>query len=315
MANRPVWYQYRLYGSPHRGLANIGWTISPAMAELAPAMMKFFYDSAANTPQGQDQFICAASGLGYFYPDAFNGLDSIADITSRIMQKSDLHILNIIGNVFSDTFFTPYLNEPNIDAIFYYDYTNYSQLNGQAMCINNKPVISAQYDLWSYPYVPAIIGPAVNNQAKDPYSADGYSIIDVNVWSNTVDSILRCISYFDSTIRVVSPQDFVTLFKAGVTGCDSVTGIHQPLISKAVLNCYPNPVGSQANVSLTLPEETDGEIALYDLCGQKVETISSGLQTVGLHQMGYERISCCNRVFTCSALNQVLFRCQKNVSS
>jgi hypothetical protein len=275
------------YGSPHRGQANIGWTISPALAELAPAMMKNFYDSAANTPQGQDYFIAAASGMGYYYPDAFNGLDSAAAITSRMMQKSDLHILNIIGNVFSDSLFAPYLNEPNIDAIFYYDYTNYSGLTGLASCANGKPVISARFNLWTAPYDPTIAATIINEAAKDPSSPAGYSLIDVNVWTNSVDSILITISKFDSSVRVVTPDAFVKLFRKGVS-CDSLLGISAigKLNNKTEvqLSCRPNPVNQQATVLYSLPESADAELSLYNICGQKMMALKSGLMRAGPQQ-------------------------------
>ena len=34
------------FGSPDRGKVNLGWTVSPAMAEIAPNVLQYFYDHA-----------------------------------------------------------------------------------------------------------------------------------------------------------------------------------------------------------------------------------------------------------------------------
>lgn len=300
------------YESPKRGQTYVGWTISPALAELAPTMMKYYYDTASSTAQGGDYFIAAASGLGYFYPDAFNDLDSAAVLTSRMMQKADLHILNIIGNVFSDTFFMPYLTQPNIDAIFYYDYNNYGGLFGKTACVNGKPVISPRGNLWTWPYTTGIVSNALNQQLKDPTSPDGYSLIDVNVWNQDIDSILYTISLLDSGIRVVSPDAFVKLFEAGVS-CESANGIRPVTISNVDLRCFPNPANSTARITLTLPETVEGSLDVLNLCGQKVATLFAGSIIAGPHQYNLNVSDLANGIYFVSLRGPAVGASQKLV--
>ncbi len=59
------------YGSPNRGKVDIGWTVSPALSELAPTVLANFYANASNTTQGRDVFIAGASGVGYSYPGRY----------------------------------------------------------------------------------------------------------------------------------------------------------------------------------------------------------------------------------------------------
>jgi hypothetical protein len=271
------------YASPNRGKCNIGWTVSPALAELAPTMMKYLYDSAASTPQGTDYFIAGASGLGYYYPDAFKNLNSAAGLTARMMQKADLHILNIIGDNYNGAYFEPYLNQPNIDAIFYYDYSNYDSLEGLTSCISNKPVITPRFDLWGSFFTPWLISQAINNQASNPNSPDGYSLVDVNVWSMTVDSILSTIAALNSNVRVVSPDAFVKLFKKGTMCQAEQTGINNTAENAVKLNCYPNPASNSVKVEIELPGEANAELSLYDICGQKLQPLLSGQMTPGQH--------------------------------
>ena len=64
------------------------------------------------------------------------------------MEKSDLGIVNIIGNKLDDLSLYPYLSQENIEGVFYYDYANYSLHNGEILFVNNKPVVTARYNLW-----------------------------------------------------------------------------------------------------------------------------------------------------------------------
>lgn len=45
----------------------VGWTLSPALAALAPAMMEYTYSHAS----GNDSFVTGPSGVGYTNPDTF----------------------------------------------------------------------------------------------------------------------------------------------------------------------------------------------------------------------------------------------------
>ncbi len=279
----------RWYGSHKRGMLNMGWTISPALAELAPTELKYMYDSAASTPQGMDCFVAGPSGMGYIYPDNFHPLDSAAAITGRMMKKADMSILNIIGNVYQNSFFEPYLKQPDIDAIFFYDYNNfYFGEHGITSCINGKPVISARYDLVVNYFSVDTLARLLNSQLKDPTSTDGYSLVAVNAWDDGMDSLVACYQKLDSTVRVVTPDAFVKLFKQG-TGCQSTTGI-QPLAQhkNIELSCSPNPCHDISTISYILPQATTAEVQLCDAFGRTIKTLASGCQAAGTHQLTFD---------------------------
>ena len=276
------------YGSNKRGTLNMGWTVSPAMAELAPTELKYMYDTAATAENGKDYFIAGPSGLGYIYPDNFHPLDSAAAITSRIMEKADMRILNVIGNAWQNQFFEPYLDKPNIDAIFYYDYTNfYFGLHGLSTCINGKPVISARYDLVNGYFSADTLAKLLNGQVKDPTSVDGYSLVAVNAWQDGMDSLVACYQKLDSTVRVVTPDAFVKLWKAG-TGCAPATGIGQLSTVKIELSCQPNPCNNISYVNYSLSQPTQADLILCDAYGRKVKTLASGFQSPGAHQLTFD---------------------------
>lgn len=276
------------YGSQHRGRCNLGWTISPALAELAPTAMKYIYDTASTNPTGQDYFIAGPSGMGYFYPEQCPTLDSATSITGRMMNKAGLSIVNVIGNSFDRIYLQPYLEQSNIDAVFYYPFQDgYQGQGGEALCANGKPILTPRFSMWTGFYNAETLAQALDSMPKNPNSVNGYSLVDVHVFGGgTVDSVLQCISLLDSNIRVVTPDAFVKLFKQGVN-CDTLAGVGFNNLSadNVTLHCQPNPANTQTKVTYTLPQTMQADIALYDMLGRKVINLTSGLQSAGDHSL------------------------------
>jgi GxGYxYP putative glycoside hydrolase C-terminal domain/GxGYxY sequence motif in domain of unknown function N-terminal/Secretion system C-terminal sorting domain len=275
----------RWYGNPNRGQVNLGWGISPALAELAPTQMKYIYDTAATTAAGRDGFVAAPSGMGYSYPDVFAAPDSGAAITSRMMQKADLSVLNVIAINYNAASLAPYMAMPNIEGILYYTYAgNYYQLHGFTDCINGKPVISARYNLVQGEYSTYTLAQAINSMPKNPYNEDGYSFVAVNVWSSSVDSVIKCVSMLDSNVRVVTPEAFVKLFKAGNNCIPASVSDLQKSTGVALYNS-PNPCIDQMDISYSLPAASQVQATLYDQCGRPVRILFEGYAGEGTNQI------------------------------
>ena len=274
------------YGSPHRGEYNIGWTISPALAELGPTQMKYIYDSATV----KDGFTAAPSGLGYSYPDAFSVPDSGAAITSRIMAKADLSILNVISNNYVPSSLAPYLEQPNIDAILYYTYAdNYWGGHGFTDCINGKPVISARYNLVQPDFSTYSLAKALDTMPRNPYSSEGYSLVAVNVWSSPLDSVIKCIQMLDSNIRVVTPESFVKLYMAGNNCIPLPNGINNISTANGVsVFSEPNPCSDHMQINYSLPKDSKVKAVLYDEFGNEIQVLMSDYSIAGTHQVNID---------------------------
>ncbi|HWB64468.1 MAG TPA: T9SS type A sorting domain-containing protein, partial [Chitinophagales bacterium] len=280
-STNPGWY-----GSHRRGACNLGWTVSPALAELAPTALKYLYDSAATSPGGRDYFICGPSGLGYYYPSNFNSLDSAAAITQRMMKKAGLSILNVISDGYSDSQMLPYLSQPNIDAVFFYTYDYwYAGLRGFATCINGKPVITPRFAFAGGVYDVQSLADTLNKMPPNPYSSDGYSLIAVNVWSKNIDSVISCVNLLDTNVRVVTPDVFVKLYKAGVN-C-TTTAINSTVQNAAslALSVSPNPARALALVNFTLPSTGIVTLSVYNMQGQEINTVFNGQLAAGQQQV------------------------------
>ena len=255
----------RWFGSQNRGQVDIGWTISPSLSELAPTVMNKIYSSASDNIDAKDYFIAGPSGYSYIYPDDYVKLEEYTEILNNYMLKSDLGIVNIIGNDNNDFYLYPYLNKPSIDAIFYYDFSNYSKLKGKIKFLNNKPIISARYNLWGGFENTLSLANKINNLPKNIFSENGYSLIPVHNWSNSVDSIIKCANFLDSNVRVVSPDKFINIINKNLN--------HNQFEEEIIHLFYPNPSSGTIFLELRIDVNQIEKVSLFDINGQKVNTI------------------------------------------
>lgn len=97
----------KIFEQGGRGQMPMNWTISPALADFAPAMLNYYYGKASNN----DCFVCGPSGLGYAMPyDAHNKVyyssivktepfNKYTQLTQRYLEKTGLRIITIWDNI------------------------------------------------------------------------------------------------------------------------------------------------------------------------------------------------------------------------
>jgi len=218
------------WASPNRGKLNLGWTISPALVELAPPMYKKYVDNSTSSADGRSTLIAAPSGRGYFNPGIFPKLSAECDLLNKYMKKGDLHIANVIDVDNSPRSLEPYLRQDNIDALFYYNYSDYSGLRGQISWYKDKPSIGGRFNLWlgtlgqATDKTPETLAKELNAASTNINSSAGYSLIPVIVWSRKVNDVLECIGKLNPNIRVVTPDEFVWLIRKNIKGIALGTG-------------------------------------------------------------------------------------------
>lgn len=262
----------RWFGSENRGLMDIGWTVPPALCEIAPTVMSKIYEMAESTSAGKDYFIAGPSGHTYHFPELFPELEASCELMDAYMEKSDLNIVNILGNSYHDSVFYPYLKQPSVNGLFYYDYSDYSKMKGKMDCYALKPVISAKYNLWGGFETCESLAEKLNNGLKDPYSVEGYTLVAVHAWSNSVDSLLFVRSMLEEGVRVVAPDDFVSLISKNI--CENEFAV-QPEIE-----VLPNPVLDEIRLRIRGASCNDYHIGLSDLGGKQIICDLSATQTI-----------------------------------
>jgi len=235
------------YGSTDRGKLDIGWTISPALCELAPTVMKYIYDRASDTENGRDFFVAGPSGIGYNYPSQFPAIDDMSKLLNEYMKKSDLNIVNVIDEPATLEGIKPFLEQDAIDAVFHFGYSSYSSTAGSIKWYNHKPAIGGRFSFWEGFETIESLAEKLNNMPRDPKSQRGYSLISVNNWSRTVSDIKACVELLDQNVRVVAPDEFVKLIKTNVEDESDFVNI-APEASVSVSSEYPDANYSKEKV-------------------------------------------------------------------
>lgn len=97
----------KIYEQAGRGKMAMNWTISPALADIAPMMLNYYYGKATS----QDCFVSGPSGLGYAMPyDAHNSryyasatssklITPYAQLTQRYLEKAGLRVITVWDNL------------------------------------------------------------------------------------------------------------------------------------------------------------------------------------------------------------------------
>ena len=262
----------RWFGSENRGLMDIGWTIPPALSELAPTVMQKLYAMAERTDIGSDYFIAGPSGHTYQFPETYPDLDRSCTLMDRYMNKSDLSIVNILGNDYDYNYFYPFLKQESVEGLFYYDYSDYSKEKGRMDCFALKPVISGKYNLWGGFETCESLATKLNNEVKDPSSEEGYSLVAVHAWSNSVDSLLFIQSMLDENVRIVAPDEFVRLIR------ENICSAQMP--ESPEIETIPNPIVDHVSFRLRGLPCDDYSIHLSDLSGKEMLIDFSSIQTI-----------------------------------
>lgn len=185
----------KYWGSPDRGAVPMGWTVSSATADLAPALLSRLYREA--TPR--DALVGGLSGASYAYLDdmAADSAAAAAELTLAFARKAGFTTLNVmtdsnapLAQEAADALLS--VTSP-LNALFVYEYDNYAGLHGSIrFSTTDRPIIGARFNLWGDGtqggnfFNISQAAAALAGAARDPTSADGYSLIVVHAWSHNV---------------------------------------------------------------------------------------------------------------------------------
>lgn len=218
------------FSNPARGQFDMGWGISPTLVDLAPSVLRWFFDNASNSPAGQDFFVAGPSGSGYFYPSMLPPADLSLQVVrlNEQMARADLSIVHIIdiNSVGRVDLWNKYLAQPCIDALLYFESTADGQILFSA---NGKPIIAMS----------AILAPTqgqtvsnlvamLNAAPRDPSDPKGYSLIGVGFGPANLGDVFNVITNAAPGIRVVTPNALARLVRDNVgrkLSYDLATGV------------------------------------------------------------------------------------------
>lgn len=214
----------RWFGSPNRGSVCMGWTLSPALAHVAPVAL----EEITSLLTSSDELVAGPSGVGYVFPGSWPraSLEEYAQLTGEAMRACGMRVLNVLAGddaMPSKQLLTPFAALDVVDAILYYPFGgHYARFGAKVWWVCGKPVITARVSLWG----DAMQGTGVGVEAlttrlkalaKDPTRSDAYSLIPVHCWSHGFSSIERLLRGLEGcNIDFVTPSELVRRVFAGV---------------------------------------------------------------------------------------------------
>ena len=209
------------YASPLRGSFDMGWGMAPGLIDMAPSVMRWYYDNESAGAH-RDRFTVGPSGGAYLYPSMYPSAD--LDLhTARLdahMARADLGVVQILDfDAFDKTaLWSRYLLRSHIKGLIYLEYSRYDGLKGRIGWASGKPVISARAMLWDGldGADDASVTAKLNAASRDPRKAGGYSVVMVHAWSKTLANVKNVIDNLDPHVRVVTPDALVELVSRNV---------------------------------------------------------------------------------------------------
>jgi hypothetical protein len=214
------WFGPSYFNHPARGSFNMNWALSPSMADLAPSVMRWFYDNSSNGPN-RDFFVAGVSGSGYMYPSLYptNELALHLQKLNNFMARSDLNMVQILdfNSINRFDLWNQYFAQPTIDAVLYNEFAPYSGANGAvSFGTNGKPIIATRNMLWSGLEEETNVITSINAAPRDPSSALGYSLVAVHVWTKNMSNVNYVVTNLAPDVRVVTLDVFAKLIRDNV---------------------------------------------------------------------------------------------------
>jgi len=80
-------------------------------------------------------------------------------------------------------------------------------------------------------------------------------------------------------------------------GTGTLVGVDDDPASGTNYNLFPNPVSTDATFSFSLKSPSNVEISIYNIKGQKVETITSGSMNAGDHNIEWNNDKLSNGIY------------------
>jgi hypothetical protein len=225
VGNHSFYSNPKFYRNSHRGQFPMSWGMAPSLVELAPNGLDLWYQHA--TPK--DVFV-AYCGLGYFYPSVAPYMQTHAKRLSEFMNRADLRTILLIDKVLPDAKLDSsyydkikwFTSIKDLRGIFYLEYIMYAPHNGKIFWFDDKPMVTARFDLRDEQFYPAVrtaassLAESINKLPKDPTSPDGYTFVTVHAWSKGLDDIYDTIQLLDKDVRVVNAEEFIEQLRQNV---------------------------------------------------------------------------------------------------
>lgn len=207
------------WASPHRGRFNMSWEVAPMLSEVAPRVMRHFYQTAAGG-DAADNFVTGPSGAAYVFPSYYPDFAAFAQLTGQLMDQAHLSVATIINSDGDMDQSRPLLEQPQVLGVLYKGW-DYDAERGRVWWHEGKPSVSYRYSVREGRGEKSLreIADAIAAQPADPqHDENSYALIDVHAWSygdigGPMEAVKRCVDMLPEGTRVVTAEQLVILLR------------------------------------------------------------------------------------------------------
>jgi len=208
--------QDRFWLNTARGQAKVAWSVSPELAELAPAMMRYYYQSRT-----ENDFFAVLGGAGYTHPSKYSDPDFFGALTVDYMRECGLDLLwtldpqvyftgsrTILGN-----FFRPFGGDTFLRGLMV-GYTPTGLDRNWRVEPGLPPLLYSKTDYDTT--TPESIVETIEQEAREAGPDGEIFFFGVNGWTIGYDNILEIQEKFRGSEDVVflSPQEAFSIIEA-----------------------------------------------------------------------------------------------------
>ena len=200
----------QLWQDPVRGTIPIGWTISPTLIRVAPALAAYYTRMA--TPN--DELVVGPSGAGYILPSCWPAayLPAFLQLTGQLMQAMNLNVIEVLdtGLLFSQAFIDQNLQQEFVKALAPFGIRGVLSGSGQARSswknVSGVPIIQNLGLADS-------VAKAINMVRNATLRTGNSQFLNVYIvaWTVTPSDLKQIIQQLGSEYEVVTPGKLLAL--------------------------------------------------------------------------------------------------------
>ncbi len=200
----------QLWQDPVRGTIPIGWTISPTLVRVAPALAAYYTRMA--TPN--DELVAGPSGAGYILPSCWPAayLPAFLQLTGQLMQAMNLNVIEVLdtGLLFSQAFIDQGLQQEFVKVL--------APFGIRGMLSGSGQIISSWKNISGVPIIQNLgladsVAKAVNMVRIAALKAGNSQFLNVYIvaWTVTPSDLKQIIQQLGNEYEVVTPGKLLEL--------------------------------------------------------------------------------------------------------
>ncbi|TWT66979.1 hypothetical protein Pla123a_44080 [Posidoniimonas polymericola] len=206
----------RWFGSPHRGAFPMTFDLTPALLEINPTALKYFYDQAG--PDAQPTTFVTAGGHGINYPSQINDIAGYVDATVQAMQRVDHNVISILDPDNPAEALDALAARPEIAGVMFKTNSGgYADRHGEVRWSSGTAIAAVRYTLWEGFETPDSLTAKLNAAPRDAlHDPASYSIVNVHPWSDITDghgrgdpmsNVAAIVERLDNGVEVVTLEE------------------------------------------------------------------------------------------------------------